>query len=66
MKAYEPIQLQGYPVYDTIWYWGYCRYSHQQGFHGFTIWCSTQLSFAFIALFNIFPVLFLIYIEVRI
>lgn len=56
-----------FPQYDTMWYWGYCQYAHNvAGFHCFPILCSVQLFFAFIALLNVFPVSFLLYIEVRI
>lgn len=56
-----------YPTCDTIWYWGYCYSAHHNSnFHSFTIWCSTQLSFAFLGFATMFAVLFLLYIEVRI
>jgi len=53
-------------INDTMTYFSYCNYAHNQGFRGFTIWCSTQISFDFIAALNVFPLCFLLYIEIRI
>jgi hypothetical protein len=55
---------QDYPQHDTIWYFAYCHYAHSQGFNSFIILCGVQLTFACIALVNIIPLSFLLYIEI--
>lgn len=62
-----PERLQGYPqITNVMTYIEYCNLAHSQGFYGFTIWCGTQISFDFIALANVFPLVFLLVIEIRI
>jgi hypothetical protein len=61
------MSLQGYPQIDHVMtYIEYCKLAHSEGFTGFTVWCANQITFDFISLLNVFPLFFLLYIEIRI